>query len=142
MRTIKLLCIVFIFSLLFGCAGLDSRPPWKSTPNQAIADTSIFRATITPACTGYGCSGFVLSIKNKTDKNLELDWNKTLYVSGGQTSGGFMFEGVVYKDRNNPKTPDVIFGNSSLIKAIWPNNLVNFRSGKYGGWVNESMPSR
>jgi hypothetical protein len=140
MRTIKVVGVVFCLSLLFGCAGMGPRPLWTSAPVQATADNSIFSATIKPICTGYGCEAFVLSIQNKTDKNLELDWNKTLYVSGGQTSGGFMFEGVVYKDRNNPKPPDVIFGKGSLTKSIWPSNLVEFSSGKYGGWRNEPMP--
>jgi hypothetical protein len=140
MRRIKFVGVVFGLSLLFGCVGLTPRAPWTSAPYQATADNSIFNATIKPVCTGYGCPAFVLSIENKTDKNLELDWNKTLYVSGGQTSGGFMFEGVVYKDRNNPKPPDVIFEKGSLTKTIWPNNLVEFSSGRYGGWRNESMP--
>ena len=52
-----------------------------------------------------------------------------------------MFEGVVYKDRNSPKSPDIVFGNDTFAKTIWPNNLVEFSSGKYGGWRNESMPS-
>jgi hypothetical protein len=81
-----------------------------------------------------------LTVKNKTNKNLELNWNKTLYIVNGQTSGGFMFEGVVYKDRNNSKSPDVIFPNGTLSKAIWPNNLVYFSSGQYGGWRHESLP--
>ena len=139
MRTIKLLGIVFGLSLLFGCAGLGPRAPWTSVPDKAMADNSIFSATIKPFCTEYGCRAFMLNIENKTDTNLELDWNKTLYVSGRQTSGGFMFEGVVYKDRNNPKPPDVIFGKGSLTKSIWPNNLVHFSS-NYGGWSNLPMP--
>lgn len=52
-----------------------------------------------------------------------------------------MFEGVVYKDRNNPKPPDIIFAKSTFSKTIWPNNLVYFSSGKYGGWRNEDMPT-
>lgn len=51
-----------------------------------------------------------------------------------------MFEGVVYKDRNNPKPPDVVFANGTLSKKIWPANLVSFSSGRYGGgWQHSPM---
>lgn len=127
--------------LLAGCASVAHHAPWVSNPSAATVSNSVFSATLTPVCTGYGCSGFILSIQNKTDQNLELDWNKTLYVTSGQTSGGFMFEGVVYKDRNNPKSPDVIFANSSFLKTVYPNNLVEYSGGQYGiGWFNASMP--
>ncbi len=125
---------------LAGCAGL-APPQWVSKPDVATVDNEQFTVHLKPVCGGYGgCESFILSIVNKTDKNIEVNWNKTLYISGGQTSGGFMFEGVVYKDRNNPKPPDVVFGNSTFNKVIWPNNLVNYVSGQYGGWRNDAMP--
>jgi len=71
-----------------------------------------------------------LTIRNKTNKNIELNWNKTLYITGGQTSGGFMFEGVVYAERNNPKPADLIFGNSTFTKEISPSNLVDYETGR------------
>lgn len=128
--------------LLSGCAGMFPPPAqWQSEPQQASVDNPQFSAQLKPVCGSYGgCEAFVLQIVNKTSKNIEVDWNRTLYISGGQTSGGFMFEGVVYKDRNNPKPPDVVFGNGTFTKTIWPNNLVNYVSGKYGGWQNEGMP--
>jgi len=52
-----------------------------------------------------------------------------------------MFEGVVFKDRNNPKPPDVIFPNGHLVKSIYPNNLVGFYSGKYARWYHSPMDS-
>jgi hypothetical protein len=110
------------------------------TPTIQTSSNDFFTAKISPLCPN-GCQAFLLTIENKTDKDLELDWNKTLYISNGRTSGGFMFEGVVYKDRNNPKPPDIIFAKSRFLKTIWPNNLVHFSSGKYGGWRNEDMPT-
>ncbi|WP_028601761.1 hypothetical protein [Ottowia thiooxydans] len=94
-----------------------------------------------PKCMTSGCNAFMLTIKNKTAKNLEVNWNKTLYVFGAQASGGFMFEGVVYKDRNSPKSSDVIFGNGHLIKLIYPNDLVKYYGGRYvARWDHEDMP--
>jgi hypothetical protein len=39
--------------------------------------------------------GFVLGINNETDKVIQVSWNKSLYITENETSGGFMFEGVV-----------------------------------------------
>lgn len=74
-------------------------------------------------CGDNGCDRLALVIRNKTNSNLEVNWNKTLFITNGQTSGGFIFEGVVYKDRNNQKAPDIVFANGSMTKTIWPNNL-------------------
>ena len=50
-----------------------------------------------------------------------------------------MFEGNVYKDRNNQKPPDIIFSNASLSKEIFPNNLAGFS--RVLGWMNGPMPA-
>lgn len=129
--------------LLAGCAELLGLPPpqqWASQPERVTVQNDTFLATLEPGCLEFGCKAFALTLTNKTDKNLEVDWNKTLFITGGQTSGGFMFEGVVYRDRNNPKPPDIVFAKSTLAKVLWPNNLVDFSSGRYGGWNHQSMP--
>ena len=51
-----------------------------------------------------------------------------------------MFEGVVYKDRNNPKSPDIVFAKGTFEKTIWPNSLVEYVGGKYTPWKNGMMP--
>jgi len=118
--TIMTISIVGLIVIVCSCA---PRYVWRFS-SVKTATNNYFVADIFPHCS-YGCRSFSLTIENKTDKDIELDWNKTLYISNGTTSGGFMFEGVVYKDRNNPKTPDIIFAKSKFSKTIWPNNLVN-----------------
>lgn len=129
---------LYIILILSGCA--TTGYVWTSNPRTQQVDNQYFSAEISPICESLGCKAFRLSIRNKSGKNLEPNWNKTLYIVHGQTSGSFMFEGVVYKDRNNPKPPDVIFPGGTLTKVIWPNNLVYFSSGRYGGWRHEPMP--
>lgn len=63
-------------------------------------------------------------INNKTSEDIEIVWDKTYYLYNGQTNGGFMFEGIVYSDRNNQKSNDIVFANSLYKKIIYPNNLV------------------
>ncbi len=86
------------------------------------------------------CNAFTLIIENKTNKDMEVDWNKTLYIAQGRTSGGFMFDGIVYAQRNAPKPPDIVFKGGTFRKNIYPTNLVEFSSGKYGGWRHQNMP--
>lgn len=111
-------------------------------PSSQTVENEYFSATVSPAMRESGSysfedssgkyllsetyKAFNLYIKNKTHIDIELDWNKTLYIENGQTNGGFMFEGVIYKDRNNQKPPTIIFANSEFKKIIWPNNLVFF----------------
>lgn len=133
-----------IVLLLAGCAtGPVYQSEWKSNPATSKVSNEYYTAEITPVCTNElyfsKCTSFVLVIHNKSKNNIELDWNKTLYIADGQSSGGFMFEGIVYRDRNNPKPPDVIFENGKLTKTVWPNNLVSFETGKYGGWMHETL---
>jgi len=115
------------------------RKIWSFEPIRAIVETADFVAAIKPVQQFFGYEAFVLSVKNKSKKNIEINWNKTLYVTNNQTSGGFMFEGIVYNERNNPKQPDVVFAGGNLVKIILPNALVEFESGRYGGWRNRFM---
>lgn len=125
---------------LLAIVGSGTTAPMRTvTYKPATVTQEAFTATLEPVCRP-ACKGFVLTIENKTDKDLELDWNRTLFLDNGSTRGGFMFEGIVYRDRNGPKPPDMIFAKSRFSKEIWPNNLVEFRSGRYGGWEHENLP--
>ena len=99
-----------------------------------------FTMEISPVCNADGCKSFNLTVTNKTDKNLELDWNKTFYIRHGQKTGGFMFEGVTYKDRHNARSPDIIPPGDELSARVWPNDLVCYVIGKNGGWQKKPMP--
>lgn len=140
---IRFLAIVTIclFGLIAIIGSGGPRYVYKWTPTIQTSANDFFVAKISPICPN-SCRAFSLTVENKTDKDIEIDWNRTLYISNGRTSGGFMFEGVVYRDRNNPKPPDIIFAKSSFTKEIMPNNLVDFSTSQYsGGWRHEQMPT-
>jgi uncharacterized protein YceK len=139
--------LIVLFALLLvltmsGCSTIQ----WSAIPEQAVADNAYFSVAIRPICTkqgwntAHGCSAFELTVSNKTATNLEIDWNKTAYIQAGQTHGGLMFDGIVYTARNNPKQPDIVFPNATFKKTVYPNNLVFFTTGQYGGWTNSRMP--
>jgi len=133
----------FLFSLLLfvimGCVGLQKEVPlhkavWKTFPESPSIENDIFRADLYPTHFSFrGCDGFHIVIKNKTEKNLEINWNRTLYMANGQTNGTFMYDGILYKDRNANKPPDFVLPKGNFEKKIYPANLVTFSD---SNWIH------
>lgn len=128
--------LILPFFLLIGCG---PRFIMKSTPPDISIVKEMYSIEASP--TAYdgifgSYTAFNLIIENKSDNDIEIIWDRTAYIKLDNTSGGFMFEGIVYKDRNNPKPPDVVFPKSTFSKRIWPNTLVGF----YKGWYHSGMP--
>jgi hypothetical protein len=124
-----------ILLLTFGC-GPQYKFIQKSQPDPGLISNQFFDIALKPI-SGYMCfHAFELSIRNKTDSNIELDWNKTLFIVDDQTNGTFMFEGVAYKDRSLPKPPNIIFSKTTFQKTIIPSNLTYFGS---SGWSFHDM---
>lgn len=143
--------VITAFVIMVGCIKTINLN-CKCEPSIQKVQNDYFEATITPIfgnnigsigfATGIvykgGCNAFNLEIQNKTDKNIEINWNKTMYISNGQTSGNFMYEGVIYSERNNPRPPDFVFAKSKFSKTIYPNNLVIYWDVNLG-WRHEFM---
>jgi hypothetical protein len=125
-------------AFLAGCALALT---WKSNPETQKITNDSYEVLLSPTrvWTEWNCyDSFALGISNKTDKNIEVVWDKTLFICNGTTLGGFMFEGVVYKDRNNPKPNDIVFPKQKFIKTIFPNTFVGL--GQYG-WTHKCFPA-
>ena len=141
--------LVIVMLLVTSCAApiqkyLHSIPPSQTVSNEYFdAEISPFISYNPPIASFFHTFDtsyviFEFSLKNKCDKDIEIDWNRTLFISQGVTSGGFMFEGIAYLTRNNPKPPDIVFANSSISKQIFPNILVEY----YGrNWILSPMSS-
>jgi len=128
--------IVFLF-LITGC----TRAPWviKSTPPTRTISSEYYDITITPIGyrDGSGFYGFDLKITNKTNEDFELIWDKTYYLLHGQTSGGFYFGGIFYREVNEHKQNDIIFSKQTFQNLISPSCLVYF----YRGWSRKVFPN-
>ena len=114
------LFILLAIALFLGCA---TPKIWKSNPSIQRAENKYFFAQIASVGNEMGYDAFYLYIKNRTDKDLKIDWDKTFYIRGGQKSGGFMFEGVDPKERHNSRPPDIIPPRGYISKTIWPVDL-------------------
>lgn len=91
----------------------------------------------------YAFNGIYVYIKNKTDKTIEIDWNRSSYLYNGQTNSGFMYEGVKYSKRSEiNRRPDFIMPNMSFQKTVYPNYLGEWVApykGMGGGWKNKCI---
>lgn len=115
--------LLIVAALLSGCAG----PTLLARPIATEAASEVFTAKLEPAdCVSWaGCRAFRLQVKNLTDHPIEIDWTRTQFVDGGASRGGFMWEGVMYAQRDAPKSPDIILPRGTLAKNLYPNVLVS-----------------
>jgi len=133
-------CIFFgLFLLisisLFGCA---TRTVSISSPYYANIENEYYYFSLTPLSANERHCGFRLILKNKTTQTLTLDWNKTYYIHNNERKGGFIFDGVDYEYRNDPKRPEKIKPWDIFIKTIWPTILA---SGERNQWTQMPMES-
>lgn len=70
-----------------------------------------------------------LTITNKTEQEVEIIWDKTIYIDETNgTNGGFMFGNEVDwkdKDKDKIKSSTIIFAKESVTKKIYPRAIVN-----------------
>ena len=68
--------------------------------------------------------GFILHIKNNTEENLEIDWNKTLFFNKEYTDGSFLLGSGLCADKDSAKINDIIFAHGTFSKRIYPSHLI------------------
>jgi len=117
------LSIIFILFVFTGCA---APTVWRSTPTVQNAENEYYQAQLEPLTRGDKFFvSFRLSITNRTRKNFEIDWNKTLYIHNGRARGGFVFKGIKPEDiRNSTIPPDTILAGLTFSKVISPYKLL------------------
>ena len=115
------LYMIFIF-LLPACS--SSQYVWKSDPPLQSYNNRYFAISTVPIILFDGYGAFAIKVKNKTNRNIEVDWNRTIFISNAEANGGFMFQGIAYERRNCRIPPDIIPPYRTLRKIVFPNNLV------------------
>ena len=134
-KSFVVLCVVV---LCVGCAS-STHYDFSFDENKSIVKTKYYEAKISIRSTGglFPMNSYKLDIINLSDKDIEIDWNKTQFIINGQTDGGFMFEGVRYVARENVKNTSFVLAKSSFSKFIYPNYLVSYY---LRGWRNMTIP--
>src|SRR3990172_8338365 len=129
-----LVCLVLLVAA-YGCA---SRYTWETETDQFWHEVTneYFSAAISLIEADGGYQGFRLVMTNKASHEIEIDWNATQFMRNRTAHGGFMFEGIGYEDRNNPKPPDMLSPGATLRKSLYPAGLVKYS----GTWRHELLP--
>ncbi len=126
-----------------GCTGHPnpSRLTWTSTPAVQKASNAYFEVSLAPVKLGNNYfAAFQITIVNKTDGDLFIDWNKTLYLYDKKSYGVFVFKGIepsTVKSATVP--PDLVPAGGQLLKEVMPYKLVAWMPIEKGAPGDESI---
>ena len=117
------LTIILILTLIYlsGCAPTRI---WTSTPPLTTVENQIFRAEVLPLNDNQNfMSQFRLTLWNRSENDLEVDWASTRYIHNGRNHGRFIFEGLDENTVNNPPA-DIVAPGDRFMKIIAPVRLL------------------
>ena len=124
MKNTKILIFISFMTILTSCAPTRI---WTSQPEYQTIENDYYTATFEPLQHDKNFfDTFRLVVTNKTDKKLEIDWNKTQYMLHGGFHERFVFEGVTTENVHNLPS-DTVPAGSTLTKEISPLNLVGWK---------------
>ena len=115
--------ICFALAMGTGCA---TSKVWVSSPSIQKADNDYYDARLEPLTKDNEFFvSFLLSVTNRTDKNLEIDWNRTQYIHNNMNRGVFVFKGIEPEDiKDSTIPPDMIPPGGTFTKEIAPYRLL------------------
>jgi hypothetical protein len=120
--------VIFILAILVSCAPEKRIKNWMSDPSVQTGENRYVETRLEPIKIDKKFfAAFRLWVRNKTDKPLKIDWNRTLYIYNGRPNGGFAFKGIdpgTIKKGDIPS--DTIAPRATFTKEIFPVNLVAF----------------
>ena len=99
---------------------------WISTPEIQTAGNPYYEARLEPVTGKYSFfASFHLTVTNKSDNDLKINWNKTRYVYNGRRYGIFVFKGIKPEDiKDLTIPPDIIPAGDTFSKVISPYKLL------------------
>ncbi|MBF0530717.1 MAG: hypothetical protein HQK55_15920 [Deltaproteobacteria bacterium] len=83
--------------------------------NNSVQDEYI-KASIIPAYNRFNqLAGFIMNLENKTDKSMEIIWEKTWYIQNGETRYNFIFSDASSAEPEKPKPYSIIFATTPMM---------------------------
>lgn len=125
-RTIGFLLLIGL--ALWGCSGVNppSNAVWIAQPEFFEVDNSLLSARIAPQ---KGESSyftfFLLTLTNKSNADLVVDWNASQYLFNGKPQGVLVFEGIDPEAVKNAMVPqETVAPGASFSLEIMPMRLI------------------
>jgi hypothetical protein len=111
---------LLVTALITGCSTVPQTP---QNPPTVEIDGKLVTGKLSALCDDPDlCQFFELTLTNKTEETIEIDWNRSYYIKNGNPDGGLYFDGIVIAQRNNPRPPDIILPKSTFTRKLAPNN--------------------
>ena len=127
MHSVIRIGILFTIGLaLIISTGCATAKVWVSSPEIQTAGNPYYEARLEPVTGKYNFFvSFHLTVTNKSDNNLKINWNKTRYIHNGRRYGVFVFKGIKPEDiKNLTIPPDIIPAGDTFSKVISPYKLL------------------
>lgn len=127
MKTNRVVKITILLFVLTGCTPMPIKT-WTSSPVNQTAQNPYYEVRFEPLKQNNNFfEMFRLTVINKSDKNLTIDWNKTRYIFNGHARGVFVFKGIDPEDIKNLTIPaGTVPPGAKFSKEIAPAKLVAF----------------
>jgi hypothetical protein len=137
-RQCKLVLIVWLCITVWACSGAQqaSRTTWTAQPERLNVDNQLFAATMTPQKGPYPYFAFFhLTLSNKSDADLIIDWNASQYLFNGSPQGALVFEGIDPKQIKAGTVPsETVAPGATFARNVMPLRLIAWSP------VNEKSP--
>ncbi len=121
MKTPRFLLWLILVLALTGCA--STKTVWKCEPEVQRVSNETFDAQLSVECEKTGCMGFVLFFENKSHRDIDIDWSKTVYLMNGEEGGGFVFEGIILRNKKDRKALETVVAYGLSSRKIVPEAL-------------------
>lgn len=120
--------VVLIVLLLASCsvAPTPFKGTWVTRPHYHEVDNSLCKARITPQKGNNAYYAFfMLTVVNKSDAVLTIDWNTSRYLHNGTPQGVLVFEGIDPEAVKNSAVPlEPIAPGGQLERNLMPMRLI------------------
>jgi hypothetical protein len=100
---------------------------WVSEPDTGAASNNYFQAKLVPLKQGNNFFvTFRVEVKNLTQQDMSINWNKTYYMHNGKEYGIFVFKDITPEDVKNRNIPlDTIPPGANYTKVVAPFKLLS-----------------
>jgi hypothetical protein len=118
---------LLLLTMLTACAPAEVARDWASIPPVQTGENRSFDVRFEPLKKHKRFFvAFRLDVRNKTDRDLTIDWNKTNYLHNGRANGVFVFQGIDPATIKHAIPPDTIAPGTTFSREIFPAHLVAF----------------
>ncbi|GAB6905720.1 conserved hypothetical protein [Desulfosarcina cetonica] len=128
-----------ILSLFLGCTHQNIRAIYYSEPEIQEVSNAAFdaRIEIEKQKNPFYVS-FQLTLTNKTNAALAIDWNRTRYLHKGEDLGVFVFQGIDPESVKTGIPKETVAPRATLSKRISPHRTLALRSMRDTAAVGQS----